>query len=170
MINKVINLCWWNMATGHHRGVTTLLQTDTGWQNLSTGRPLDSWRYIMLWHLSVMSAPGYNEQTCCLFFQHQNKRSAWKKLKGCSAPLLTTGMFMFCFIILWFAVLYKQNSTAMQIAVAKCASINISKWKIFLVKRAAILCIFLGQALASLKELILTHYDIWLLEEGKSPT
>ena len=123
------------------------------------------WPSTVLWHLVLMSKLLF--VLPCFRTNGQHGKSWRASLLPCS-PLAC-----FCFSLLFSGLLFNtnSNSTAMQIAVAKCASINISKWDFFfLVKRAAILCIFFGLAWASLNELILTHYDIWLLEEGKSPT
>lgn len=129
-MNRVINLCWWNMATGHN------------WEALSHGkemqakgeqvRPLDSWEETMLWQLSTISAPCYKEQSFVLkFVKNKDKDQhgkCWRTALLPGSPLAYS-----CFPSLVFGLLYRtnSNSTAMQIVVAKYASINITQWKIF---------------------------------------
>ena len=91
-------------------------------------KPLGSWSDIMLWQQpSVISAPCYNKQSCrsslTNFRTHdQHERTKRATLLPCSALACSR------FVVLFSGLLFNtnSNSTAMQTAVSKCASINIS--------------------------------------------
>lgn len=172
MINRAVNLCWWKMATRHHWAETALLQTDMRWGN--TGEISGQ---LML-HNSVTIdcavTPGSNEQTCRLFFLALEQRISMEKAEGL---LCSLAHHWHVSVLLYYSLVCCSTQTAIQLPckllwlnVLPSTLVNERCFFFFLVKRAAILCICVGLAWASLNELILTHYDIWLLEEGKSPT
>lgn len=75
-------------------------------------RSLDSWHYITLWHLHVMSAPGYNEQTCCMFFPALEQTISMEKSEGL---LWSLAHHWHVHVLLYYSLVCSSIQTAIQL-------------------------------------------------------
>ena len=162
------------MATRPRWEVTALLHTDMRGEN--TGETPEQSMSHNAETIECAVTPSSNEQTWCLFFPALEQMISMEKAGGLLCSLAHHWDLP---VLLYYSLVCCSTQTAIQLP-CKLLWLNVLPSTLvserfffsffFLVKRAAILCIFFGLAYASLNELILTHYDIWLLEEGTSPT
>lgn len=160
MMNSVVNLCWWNTAAGHCWEVAALPQIPDERTQMT---PPDNWSDRTPGHLSVISAPNYNEQSCCLILTNFRTNDQQGKAKG---PLCFLGHHWHVHVLLYYSLVSCSTQTAIQLPcrllwlnVLPSTSVN----ERFFWWKGLQSCVFSLDWFQLFKELILT---IWSLRDG----